>query len=717
MTQEIVQRKESDQNPDTRDFTMDGSELVSYDGDSRWIRLPENTQSVRSRMAFPHTYRPDRDRSVIIFPPAIRHLSWDFLSELYDLYDLELPSGFLRRNGGDSAAAAMRSLKAGWEAENVTLGAAARVYLSQEPKMAAVAQALLQDADIEDAARLMVRILVARAKAGKGKRASRTALRRAVVFFIRHAKHISSKTARLLSAQLPGYSKGSLEYEGGTEGCTILQFIHVDYLLESVGVRPDHPVFASVTDEDGERRPPDQIKYIVASYLAESLNPAINETSDIRMPWVRLLEGPELASFGIRKQLPRVVDAILPDKPESAALFAPLMGHANMFHELLDMIMDTSGVDEITLLRLLSGLLHVPKKDMLALGDFFNRTELFTRSVASTLEADWEVFAAEPVADDADEVHISTGMRGAGSTIVLTADGNLRWGGRKSKSALGILRYMSMQRTADDHSSAALAGRMSSYWTFAVRYLMREFEEQYLEGAYRSAASVRRIVMDPVFGLIARGIIWEQDGRTFTTSGGGAVDAAGQTVEISDAPVRIAHVSDMEPAQVDAWVHHFDARKLTSWMGQIEEPDYSKIPIAADRFRGAPFKTLRMHRNGMMTSALDGSSGNLFVPDVGANMKYTFGRGLWEVIDIDIAADNYMSNRLLYQLDVLTMDERIAKDDVTLLPLLERLPIKTVRKALKTARASGSANLIAALENIVGARKSSKARKARKQRV
>lgn len=712
-------KDEKELRPDSNGFCMDGSELADYRGFDQVLVLPENTETIR-RDALSAPYRPLRHkRREVIFPPALKELTWEQAILLHHDHDLTLPEGFLRRECGDTKADAQQPLKGTWILWNVTLGTAARAYLSQEPRIAATAEGLLRDEDIVDAARLMIFLLEERGK----KSGAKTALRRAVSFFVRHGDKIPIEVAEQLSLLVLNNRRASGLAHVGIPGRQVVQLAQLNYLLTVAGIAPDNPLFSRVRTDKGGLMTPEEVKYAIAPYIAESLNPAIYDGADDSLHWVRHLTGPEIAGMNSYGQLQALVERILPGG-RPTPLLAPLLGRYGLIPQVRAMLVDRYPDAQSAIanneadFQRLEGSIVLMKSPFAAVAvKGIDRAAVYGRFLDAALEMDEWRFVADTAENRSMRQVVLPMMddNAVAEAVVIKADGSAHWKFADS-SHLGtskdVIRH-AVRTGSGDHTRAQFTVDTGNFWEYLAHQFSHELTVQYLEGSARSAVSLRRIAKDPFFRLLARGVVWEQDGKTMTMGLDGPVDASGVPVEISDAPARMAHVLQMSGEEVDAWVRYFDGVPYDSWMGQMEEPDYGKVDIAADRFEGAPFTTSSLKRKKMMQEVLWTSDGRLSIQRSTFSAMYQHWSDLWSIHDVEVEGSDLRSNRILYQLDTITMDARIKKDDTTLLPLLERAPLKTVRQAQKKAQGANATHLKAGLMQILQIRDSGKAQKNR----
>ena len=234
----------------------------------------------------------------------------------------------------------------------------------------------------------------------------------------------------------------------------------------------------------------------------------------------------------------------------------------------------------------------------------------------------------------------------------------------------------------------------------------------FLSGGAVDTAKWKKVYCgNPVLGAVARLIVWEQSGKTFTLSDTGMVDSVGAPVVLDDAQtIRVAHPIEMMPDEIKAWQDYFVRNGLKQPFEQIWEPVYDPAAIRADRYHGAVLPIYRFagkDKHGIYSYGLEaysedygfklddceldaeGSAGRI-VPGVTDDGTYTLG-------DFRLEKHTRRSNHIIFVLDKWTILDRIEKDDGGIAELLPAFTLAQITEFIRLANEKGSSNCLAAL--------------------
>jgi len=236
--------------------------------------------------------------------------------------------------------------------------------------------------------------------------------------------------------------------------------------------------------------------------------------------------------------------------------------------------------------------------------------------------------------------------------------------------------------------------------------------EDFLSGAGQSAVKWKKIYFgNPVLRAVAKLIVWEQGGGTFTLNDSGVVDCDGNPVEIGDEPsVRVAHPIELTPDAVKAWQNYFISNDLKQPFEQIWEPVYDPDSIDRDRYNGAVLPIYRfenkdqhgIHSYGLTAYSEDygfelddceldaeGSTWRI-VPGITDDETYTLGA-------FRIIQHTRKSNHIIYILDKWTIIDRIEKDDSSIGVMLPSFTLAQITEFIRLANEKQCNNVLAVL--------------------
>ena len=236
--------------------------------------------------------------------------------------------------------------------------------------------------------------------------------------------------------------------------------------------------------------------------------------------------------------------------------------------------------------------------------------------------------------------------------------------------------------------------------------------EDFLSGASQNAEKWKKIYLgNPVLRAVAKLIVWEQGGNTFTLDDSGPVDSSGNPVEIGDdQDICVAHPIELTPEAVKAWQNYYIRNELKQPFEQIWEPAYDPDSIDRDRYNGAVLPIYRfenkdqhgIHSWGLTAYSEDygfeledceldaeGSTWRI-VPGVTDDETYTLGA-------FRIIQHTRKSNHIIYILDKWTVIERIEKDDSSIGVMLPSFTLAQITEFIRIANEKQCSNVLAVL--------------------
>ena len=111
--------------------------------------------------------------------------------------------------------------------------------------------------------------------------------------------------------------------------------------------------------------------------------------------------------------------------------------------------------------------------------------------------------------------------------------------------------------------------------------------EMFLSGERQDAEKWTPLYMgNPILHGLARLVVWQQDGTTFTLGANGLIRSDGSEYVVTDAPIFVAHPMEMKPADIAAWQRYFVSNGLKQPFEQVWEPAIDPKTIRPDRYKG-----------------------------------------------------------------------------------------------------------------------------------
>ena len=154
---------------------------------------------------------------------------------------------------------------------------------------------------------------------------------------------------------------------------------------------------------------------------------------------------------------------------------------------------------------------------------------------------------------------------------------------------------------------------------------------------------------NPICRRLAEGLVWSQNGTTFTVSEDGLLDPSGEAYSLTEEGVVPAHPAEMSPESLLSWRKWFRAEKRKQLFAQLEERAVDPAFIFPDRYRGF------LLPGGIRKELADSG--------IHAAYKSFRGEEYTEIVKITFDAFNRTVNRMINRLDRLTIFGRILSDD------------------------------------------------------
>ena len=204
--------------------------------------------------------------------------------------------------------------------------------------------------------------------------------------------------------------------------------------------------------------------------------------------------------------------------------------------------------------------------------------------------------------------------------------------------------------------------------------------------------------------VLAELLVWQQEGKTFTCSDGGLVTADGAEYALSDKPIILAHPMEMDKADIAAWQRYYTARGLKQPFEQVWEPVREASQISPDRYAGIPIPVVYLRHAERRGISCDwyyvndySNSRYLDINGFKVSAEETTEQDKLQIASIKPNTWNRRTNMVISYLDRLTVYGRIAKDDVTVMDLMDGFTLAQITEFIKTAQEANAGNVTAAL--------------------
>mgnify|MGYP000263093051 CR=1 FL=1 len=231
----------------------------------------------------------------------------------------------------------------------------------------------------------------------------------------------------------------------------------------------------------------------------------------------------------------------------------------------------------------------------------------------------------------------------------------------------------------------------------------------FLSAHARSAEDWQRsYLQNPLLRSVAKLVVWSQGKSTFTLADSGAIRSDGSAYKMGAGKIRVAHPMEMAAEDVAAWQSYFRTNNIKQPFEQVWEPAYKAEDIKEDRYKGTEIfyrYAQNAEKHGIhyydeefhscVGFTLDDCDlenkliGSLRY-DVDATIAFRLGRFTFNKFTRKV-------NHIVYLFDKWTIRSRIAKDDSTVMELMQRYNAAQITDFLNTAIESKASNLTAAL--------------------
>lgn len=235
--------------------------------------------------------------------------------------------------------------------------------------------------------------------------------------------------------------------------------------------------------------------------------------------------------------------------------------------------------------------------------------------------------------------------------------------------------------------------------------------EDFLTGKEYESKSWKKIhFSNPLLNRIAMLLVWEQGGVTFTLSGEGAIDSAGLTYTINDKPIRLAHPMEMQQAEVAIWQKYFANHELKQPFAQVWEPVIAPNSVKKNRYSGIILPLMRFNgknKHGIMGEYFGAFSETFDVefkdcdldlePSTSRLVPFSYGDYTYTLGEFSFKDYTRYTNHIVGILDGWTVEQRILKDDVSVVNNLESFTLAQIMEFINQASEHNCSNVTAAL--------------------
>ena len=225
----------------------------------------------------------------------------------------------------------------------------------------------------------------------------------------------------------------------------------------------------------------------------------------------------------------------------------------------------------------------------------------------------------------------------------------------------------------------------------------------FLSGRKRSGKAWKDAYLhNPLLRMLARLIVWEQDGTTFTLKEDGkAYDVNGMEYTVNEKEIAVAHPMEMRKEDVEAWQLYFNNNGLKQPFEQVWEPVEDASLVKPGRYDGCTIPLYMLMNKEKHGIIMEGQS-QITLKDCTAGLRLVEGHHDWvnnEFEITDFRFDKYTRrvNHIVCHLDKGTVAGRVKKDDITVAQWLDRFTLAQIMGFIDLAGKSNAVNVSALL--------------------
>ena len=231
----------------------------------------------------------------------------------------------------------------------------------------------------------------------------------------------------------------------------------------------------------------------------------------------------------------------------------------------------------------------------------------------------------------------------------------------------------------------------------------------FLSAHARSAEDWQRsYLQNPLLRSVAKLVVWSQGKSTFTLADSGAIRSDGSAYKMGAGEIRVAHPMEMAAEDVAAWQSYFRTNNIKQPFEQVWEPAYKVEDIKEDRYKGTEIfyrYAQNAEKHGIHyydeefhscvgftldDCSLENELAGTFGHEIASNATFELGRFTFKKFTRKV-------NHIVYLFDKWTIRSRIAKDDISVMELMQRYNAAQITDFLNTAIENKAVNLTAAL--------------------
>ena len=237
--------------------------------------------------------------------------------------------------------------------------------------------------------------------------------------------------------------------------------------------------------------------------------------------------------------------------------------------------------------------------------------------------------------------------------------------------------------------------------------------ENFLKGKEYGSENWKEInYTNPLLNMISRLLVWQQGIATFTLSSEGAIESTGKRYMINSTPIRLAHPMEMSKNEVEAWQKYFTSHGLKQPFSQMWEPVIDPKLISEDRYFGTVLPLIYFNgrdKHGIIGRGFKSYSGSFDVEFKDCNLEldssvgrllpadnwvkdYTYTLGKFSFTDY-----TRYTNHIVGILDGWTVEQRILKDDVSVIDNLDSFTLAQITEFINKASEHSCNNVTAVL--------------------
>lgn len=216
-------------------------------------------------------------------------------------------------------------------------------------------------------------------------------------------------------------------------------------------------------------------------------------------------------------------------------------------------------------------------------------------------------------------------------------------------------------------------------------------------------------LQNPLLRILGSLLVWSQNDQTFTIKGKETVFRDGTVIELqNDKAVCLAHPIEMNENDLAAWQDYFMVYELKQPFDQIWEPVVKPESIKPDRYKGMTFfwrYPQNADKHGIHFYDYDYHNDIGFTLDdcflenqitkpmrheIASDATFTLGRFHFNTYSRKV-------NHIVYMLDKWTIGDRIRRDDIEIMNIIDHYTAAQVMHFINIAIEAGAINVTAAL--------------------